>query len=79
MLRPSKHAHPDRTVIHVATLILAHLRDVRVDKFTTLRQFVKGQVDGGDHLFLPALDVLFLLGLIEYRPKADSFEFRGAP
>lgn len=79
MLRPSKHAHPDRTVMHVATLILVHLKDVRVDEFTPLRRLVKGTVAGGDHLFLPALDVLFLLGLIEYRPKTDAFEYRGAP
>lgn len=79
MLRPSKHAHPDRTIIHVATLLLAHLKAVRVEEFTPLRRLVRDMVVGGDHLFLPALDTLFLLGLVEYRPKTDAFEYRGAP
>lgn len=29
-------------------------------------------------LFLPALNLLFLLGLIEYRPKTDAVEYVGS-
>lgn len=77
MLRPSKHSHPDRTVIHVSMLLLARLKGRRVEEYATLRKFVKKSVVGGDVLFLPALDVLYLLGLVEYRPKTDAFEYRG--
>lgn len=76
-LRPSKHSHPDRTIINVSMLLLARLKDYRVDEFSSLMAFAKKKVAGGDVLFLPALNVLFLLGLVEYRAKTDSFEYRG--
>jgi len=42
-----------------------------------LRAFAKKKVVGGDVLFLPALNFLYLLGLIEYRPKIDAVEYAG--
>ena len=77
MLRPSKHAHPDRTVLNVAMLLLAHLRARRVAQYDALRTYVRRQVAGSDALFLPALNLMFLLGLIEYRPKTDAVEYVG--
>lgn len=77
MLRPTKHSHPDRTVVSVALLLLKHLRKRRVDRYGDLRAFAKRMVIGGDVLFLPALNFLFLLGLIEYRPKTDAIEYIG--
>ena len=78
MLRPSKHSHPDRTVIHAAMLVLARLRGRRVEEYGLLKEFVKKHVKGGEVLFLPALNVLYLLGLIEYRPKTDALEYVGS-
>jgi hypothetical protein len=77
MLRPTKHSHPDRTVINVSLLLLARLRARRVDAYHALRQFAKKSVVGGDVLFLPALNFLYLMGLIEYRPKTDAVEYMG--
>lgn len=77
MLRPTKHSHPDRTVINVSLLLLTRLRARRVDDYDTLRKFVKKSVVGGDVLFLPALNFLYLAGLIEYRPKTDALEYIG--
>ncbi len=77
MLKPSKHAHPDKTVVAVATLLLRRLRDKRIDSFDDLRQYLSGTQEGVGALFLPALNLLFLLGLVEYRPKTDSFEYIG--
>ncbi|MFT6429820.1 MAG: hypothetical protein ACJAXR_001797 [Halopseudomonas sp.] len=77
MLRPTKHSHPDRTVVHIALLLLQHLRKRRLDRYGDLRAFAKKAVTGGDILFLPALNFLFLLGLIEYRPKTDAIEYVG--
>ena len=77
MLKPTKHSHPDRTVINVSLLLLVHLRKRRVEGFDDLRQFARKSVNGGDVLFLPALSFLFLLGLIEYRSKTDSVEYVG--
>lgn len=77
MLRPSKHSHPDRTVINVSMLLLSRLKSRRVEEYDDLRKLAKKNVSGGDVLFLPAINLLFLLGLIEYRPKTDAFEYLG--
>jgi hypothetical protein len=77
MLRPTKHSHPDRTVINVSLLLLSRLKAKRLEDYYGLRRFAKKSVTGGDVLFLPALNFLYLLGLIEYRPKTDSVEYLG--
>ena len=75
MLRPTKHSHPDRTVINVSLVILSRLKGMRIENYSDLLVFTKKSVHGGDVLFLPALNFLFLLGLIEYRPKTDAIEY----
>lgn len=77
MLRPTKHSHPDQTVINVSLLLLRRLKTRRVDDYDTLRKYAKKSVMGGDVLFLPALNFLFLMGLIDYRPKTDAVEYLG--
>jgi hypothetical protein len=77
MLKPTKHSHPDRTVINVSLLLLARLKACRVDEYDVLRKFAKKSVSGGDVLFLPALNFLYLMGLIEYRRKTDAVEYVG--
>ncbi len=72
MLRPTKHSHPDRTVINVSLLLLARLKTRRLEDYDSLRKYAKKAVVGGDVLFLPALNFLFLMGLIDYRPKTDA-------
>ena len=77
MLRPTKHSHPDRTVINVSLLLLARLKSRRLDDYDNLRKYAKKAVSGGDVLFLPALNFLYLMGLIDYRPKTDAVEYVG--
>jgi hypothetical protein len=77
MLRPTKHSHPDQTLINVALLLLTRLKARRVYEYDELRSYAKKTVRGGDVLFLPALNFLFLLGLADYRPKIDSIEYLG--
>jgi hypothetical protein len=77
MLRPTKHSHPDRTVINVSLLLLARLKTRRVDDYDSLRKYARKAVTGGDVLFLPALNFLYLMGLIDYRPKIDAVEYVG--
>ena len=36
MLRPTKHSHPDRTVINVAALLLTRLKSRRVEEYDAL-------------------------------------------
>jgi hypothetical protein len=75
VIRPSKHAHPDRTVIYVAILVITRLKGLRVEEYSVLKEYVKKHIKGGEVLFLPALNLLYLLGLIEYRPKTDAIEY----
>lgn len=77
MLRPNKHSHPDKTVVNLAMLLLLRIKGQRIEDYESLRTFAKKQILGADFLFLPALNFLFLLGLIEYRLKNDSFEYVG--
>jgi len=77
MLRPTKHSHPDRTVINVSLLLLTRLKKDRIGDYAALRKHIKKMIIGGDVLFLPALNFLYLLGLIEYRQKTDAIEYIG--
>ena len=77
MLRPTKHSHPDRTVINMSLLLLVKLEKHRLEDYDTLLKYAKKVIIGGDILFLPALNFLYLLGMIEYRPKTDSIEYVG--
>ncbi|MCX5952144.1 MAG: hypothetical protein NTZ40_01315 [Cyanobacteria bacterium] len=77
MLRPTKHSHPDRTVINVSLLLLTRLKTFRVGEYGELRALARKRIVGGDVLFLPALNFLFLMGLIEYHPKTDAVEYIG--
>ncbi|MBI5141830.1 MAG: hypothetical protein HZA20_06515 [Nitrospirae bacterium] len=77
MLRPTKHSHPDRTVINVSLLLLARLKTHRINDYDSLLKYAKKAVNGGDVLFMPALNFLYILGLIEYRPKTDAIEYVG--
>ena len=77
MLRPSKHAHPDRTIINVALVLLTRVRAQRLCDYDQLRAFARKAVTGGDVLYLPALNFLYLVGLIEYHAKTDAIEYVG--
>ena len=75
MIRPSKHAHPDLTVMSVASVILERLKKNRTETYADLVDSVEKQTKNAKTLFLPALNLLFILGLIRYLPKADRFEY----
>jgi hypothetical protein len=77
MLRPTKHSHPDRTVLSVALILLGRLRTRRLEEYDALRNFIRNAVVGGDVLFLPSLNFLYLMGLVDYHPKTDSLEYVG--
>lgn len=77
MIRPSKHSHPDKTVVFAAYLLLRKLKMRRVEAYIDLASYIKEQSGGELNLFLPALNLLFALGLINYSAKNDSFEYVG--
>ncbi len=77
MLKPTKFSHPDKTVIAVATVILSELSKKRVMKYDKLFEQIKKTCEGTESLFLPAVNLLYLLGAVAYRRKTDSFEYIG--
>jgi hypothetical protein len=77
LLQPTKHSKPDQTVVAVATQALKRLRGKRVIPFEDLRRQLQKSNPGTERLFLPALGLLHVLGLLEYLPKVDSFEYTG--
>jgi hypothetical protein len=77
ILRPSKHSHPDRTVVALSTLIVKRLKKRRVEELTSLKKYSKEAVSGGEFLLMNALGFLYVLGIVEYRQKTDSIEYMG--
>ena len=77
MLRPSKHSHPDQTVLAAATDVLKELRRYRAVSYDDLKAALSKKVSGADYLFTPAISLLYLMGLVEYRPVVDAFEYVG--
>ena len=78
MIRPNKHAHPDKTLVSVSTALLDRLKKRRSLNFDDLRNWLIRKDAETESLFLPAVNLLFLLGLIEYRKKNDTFEYVGS-
>ncbi len=75
MIRPSKHSHPDLTIVSVAYVILKHLKKRRTETYSDLLSVIEHHRESSRALFLPAVNLLFLLGLIRYIPKSDRFEY----
>lgn len=75
MIKPTKHSHPDKTVVYTSFIMLKELRKKRIVSYPDLYQLIKIKVTSGEFLFMPSLNFLFLLGLIEYKVKTDSIEY----
>ena len=76
MIRPSKHLDLDRSVLRVSSEVLRTLRKHRIMKYDAVVGFIGRKVgDTGDVVVGPALNLLFLLGRIEYHAKNDTFEY----
>jgi len=77
MLKPSKFSHPDKTLIHTSHVLLKYLKRVRIETFDKLRSVLEKADRDLDSLFIPALELLFLLGIVDYSSKNDSFIYTG--
>jgi len=76
-LIPCKGSHPDKTVLAVSLLIMKQLKKKRIEKFDKLYELILNQNKYANSLFMPAINILFMLGLIEYHAKNDSMEYTG--
>ncbi|WP_367312951.1 ABC-three component system middle component 8 [Demequina zhanjiangensis] len=46
-------------------------------KYDDVKRVAGREVRDVDYLFTPAVSLLFLLGIVEYRPTVDCFEYTG--
>ncbi|EGV05822.1 hypothetical protein HMPREF9952_0800 [Haemophilus pittmaniae HK 85] len=63
--------------MYAATLMLKSLKAGRYVSFDKLLSVVKKATDCDYVLFMPAINLLYLLGLVEYHQTNDSFEYIG--
>lgn len=77
MLRPNKHSDPQLTVLPVAGQLLKRIRQKRSCSIADLRRHIEELGADRTPLLLPAIAVLYLLGLVEYRRKTDCMEYVG--
>lgn len=79
MLIPYKYMNLEHSVLSVASKILFNIKRYQVISFADLKERVSfSQALVGDNdIFVAALNLLFLLELIEYTEKNDSFFFLG--
>ena len=77
MLFPSKHDHPDQTVLAAGCIMFVYLAERQVASYDDLLAHCRTHKRFSEYLFSPALSLLYLLGLVQYLPKADSFEWIG--
>jgi ABC-three component (ABC-3C) system Middle Component 8 len=77
MLQPFKHLDLDLSVLRIAAIVLRELQRRRLLAFEGVRAVVVRRVgQDGELSLLAALNLLYLLGCLEYHVKTDSFEFR---
>ncbi len=80
MIKPAKHLNLQVCVIRIAAIILSHLQRRRLENSATLLKKVSDSAGPDAEVwFLPALDLLYLLGRVEYHAKTDAFEYMAGP
>lgn len=77
MLQPNKHMNPGKSTLALAAVLLKHIRERRVEAYAEFFKVAGQSFLGADVVFVPALSLLFLLGLVDYLPKTDSFQYCG--
>jgi len=76
-LLPTKHSHPDKTTIAISMIIIKRLKMKRIEQYDKLLEHLEAKNSESKTLFLAAVNFLYLMGLINYHKKTDSFEYNG--
>jgi hypothetical protein len=74
---PTKHSHPDETVLAAATALLRQLRRKQAVQFDELKAHLPSRNGSAEYLFTPAISLLYLVGLLDYNAVNDSFVYVG--
>ncbi|WP_262244837.1 ABC-three component system middle component 8 [Serratia liquefaciens] len=74
---PNKSSDPELTILAVSATILKILKKKKVALYSEIYHEIGKQNDKATYLFNMALELLFLMALIEYYPKNDLLEYIG--
>lgn len=77
LLLPNKNAHPDMTILSVSAFVLKRLRRNKFETYSDLHERLKEYEPRALTLFEKSLQLLYVLGLIEYHQKNDLIEYVG--
>ncbi len=81
MLKPNKHMNLDISVLNLSAQILRILKKNRIIEHNKLLSVLCKKFNNEKKCievkctFLPAVNMLHLLGVLEYHIKTDSFEY----
>lgn len=74
---PNKSTDPDLTVLAVAVSILQHVKKKKIALYSDVYHIIHKKNEKASYFFNLALELLFILSLIEYYPKNDLIEYIG--
>lgn len=73
MIRASKYLDISTCVLTVSSVIIRELLGVRVVPLNELSELVRVRLGNAAHFnFLPALNFLFLIGVLDYEEQTDT-------
>jgi hypothetical protein len=75
MLKPTKHMNPQTSVLGVSGYVLDALQEHRIISYNDLDRTLKTQREDATYNLPATLQLLYLLGIIEYHLKTDSIEY----
>jgi len=76
MIAPIKYMDLDLSVVRVSSIIIKLFEKNRIMEYSEVLEHLVGKVgEEVKHVFVPALDFLYLLGMIDYHLQTDSLEF----
>lgn len=76
MIRPTKYLDLNTCVLRLAEVILSELREAQVVPLNELDMIVRTRVgDSARFNFLSTLNLLYLVGKIDYRDDSDEIVF----
>lgn len=76
MIKPHKHMNLDISVLRVSAFVIKKISKRGAYDMESLRRYLCNKFgQDAELVFLPVLNLLFLLGKIRYYPKNDTIEY----
>lgn len=77
MIRPAKHVDLNTCVLSVSAAILSELQRAKAIPLDELDEVIQTRIDATARFnFIPALNLLFLLGSVDYDQDSDAIVYQ---